>query len=104
MPSVLRVFDLPASATLGATNRNLENSLSDDFQGLPTIVLQILCPEVVRALRQSRNKHFICTGCKPNARLKGCGMYGLTSFGKNLICDADLGGGSVTEWFSMEQE
>jgi hypothetical protein len=31
-------------------------------------------------------------------------MYGLTSFGKNLICDADLGGGSVTEWFSMEQE
>jgi hypothetical protein len=47
MPSVLRVLGLPAPGTLGATNRNLENSFSDDFQGLLTIVLQILCPKVV---------------------------------------------------------
>jgi hypothetical protein len=33
--------------TLGATNRNLENSFSDDFQGLLTIVVQILRPKVV---------------------------------------------------------
>jgi hypothetical protein len=46
-------------------------------------------------LRQSRNKHFISTWRKLNARLKGCEVYGLTSFGKNMICDADLGGGSA---------
>ena len=103
MPSVLRVFGLQASGTLGATNRNLANSLSGDFQGLPTIVLQIAMSKSGSCLRQSRNKHFICTGRKLNARLKGCGLYGLTSFGKNLTCGADLGGGSALSGFQWNK-
>ncbi len=55
-------------------------------------------------LEQSAKKQFISTGCKLNARLKGCGVHVLNSFGKHLNCDADLGGGSATEWFSMKQE